>query len=278
MEDMISGIVAKSKIAIPVAECDYVKDGILYCGKCNTPKQAEYVTPWKTIKPMILCKCAKEEQERIEEERKAQEFADQVSRNKKNCYPKNEYDALRKKNFENADNCKIIKIAKKYVDNFPEFLKDGKGLTFLGGTGAGKSYAALCICNALLDKGYRCMFTNFSRIRNELSGMWEERQEYLDSFNKCSLLVFDDLGAESNTEYMKEIVHSIIDSRLRAGLPVIVTTNLTANQLLDGSDISRTRIYSRLFEMTVPVEVKHADRRKENVSDNCKKYSELLGI
>lgn len=278
IEAYITNLVSKSAVAIPNESGDYYVNGILYCGKCRTPKQTVIKMPWGEIKPNVLCKCKQEEQEHIESERKAQEFAEMVLRNKKTCYSLAEYKNMGEKTFANAEKSRVITIAQRYVEQFPVMLKAGRGLTFFGNTGGGKSYAAVCICNALLDKGYRCMFTNFSRIRNEMSGLWEERQSYMDSLNRYSLLVFDDLGAEAKTEYMQEVVHSVIDARLRAKLPTIVTTNLSAAQLSDDADISQARIYSRLFEMTVPVEVKHADRRKEKIEQDCKKFAEMLGI
>ena len=32
-------------------EGDYIKDGLLYCGKCNTPKQCEVEMGGRIIKP-----------------------------------------------------------------------------------------------------------------------------------------------------------------------------------------------------------------------------------
>lgn len=61
--------------------------------------------------------------------------------------------------------------------------------------------------------------------------MRDGKQAYLDSLNQYALLALDDLGAERNTEYMNEIVYGIIDSRYRAGLPMIITSNLSADEL-----------------------------------------------
>lgn len=281
MHEFLVSIEKKSRMNIPVEEGDYINQedhGLLYCGKCRTRKQGMYTTAFGELRPYVMCKCAKERHEREESERKAREFADKVKRNKSLCYPKLERAEMLEKNFQNAESSNLIQIARNYVDNFQEMLKAGKGLMLYGGTGAGKSYAAVCIANALLDMGYPCLVTNFARLRNEISETWDGRQDYIDSLNRFSLLVLDDLGAESKSDYMGEIVHSIIDSRCRAGLPTIVTTNLTAKQFTSQADISKSRIYSRLFEMTIPVEVKGADRRREKVSEEYKKYAKILGL
>lgn len=154
----------------------------------------------------------------------------------------------------------------------------GKGLLFFGTVGTGKTFHAACIANALIDKGYPCLVTNFARLVNTLQGMYEGKQQYIDSLNKFDLLVLDDLAAERDTDYMNEIVQNIVDSRYRAGLPTIVTTNLTADELKNPADIRKARTYSRLLEMTFPVEVKGADRRKAKLASDYNEFSDLLGL
>lgn len=94
----------------------------------------------------------------------------------------------------------------------------------------GKTYAACEVANALIDKGYPVLVTNFARITNTIQGMYEGKQDYIDSLNEFQLLVIDDLGAERESAYMQEMVYNIIDSRYRAGLPMIYTTNISIEQ------------------------------------------------
>ena len=167
--------------------------------------------------------------------------------------------------FENSDNAdsQATKAAKRYVENFSDFRKIGKGLMFYGGVGTGKTFLSSCIANALIDKSIPCLVTNFSRITNRLQSTFDGKQEYIDSLNKFSLLVIDDFGLERNTEYMNEIVYNVIDSRYRSGKPLIVTTNLTMQELSKPDSIDKERIYSRINEMCVRLEVTGKDRRKE---------------
>ena len=182
--------------------------------------------------------------------------------------------------FANDDrkNPRISDAMMRYADNFPEFLKSGKGLLLHGTVGTGKTYLAACIANRLIDNGYSAMMTNFARLTNKIQGMYEGKQEYIDSLNRYALLVIDDLGAERKSEFMQEMVFNIIDSRYRAGLPFIVTTNLTADEIKNPSDIGYSRIYDRVLERCHPVEVSGQSRRKQSVRDTYNTTKDILGL
>ena len=245
-------------------EGDYIgDDGLLYCGKCHTKKQVRLTLPNGTeITPMCLCKCETEERDKRERERKERERLTEVERYRSVGFPDKD---LRNFTFE-ADDSKETqssKAARRFVENFDDFYKAGKGLMFYGGVGTGKTFLSACIANALIDKCVPCMVTNFTRITNRLQNSFEGRQEYMDTLNRFALLVIDDFGMERNTEYMDEIVYNVIDSRYRSGKPLIVTTNLTMQELSNPDDIDKQRIYSRVNQMCIRVEVSGKDRRKE---------------
>lgn len=258
-------------------EGDYVEDGLLICGKCHTPKQCRVTLFGQVRTPMCLCRCEKEQRDAEEQERKKEERLRHIRDLKKIGFPDRE---MSRWTFEADDrsNEKISTVAEKYVENFDEMKRKGKGLLFYGSVGTGKTFMSACIANALIDQGHPCLVTNFARLCNTISGMYEGKQEYIDGLNKFHLLVIDDLASERDTEYMNEIVHNLIDSRYRAGLPLIITTNLTADELKHPAEVRKQRIYSRLFEMCIPVEVKGKDRRKERLKSDYKDLEDLLGL
>lgn len=257
---------------------DYIgEDGLLYCGKCHTKKQTRVVFLGDERTPPCLCKCRQEQRDREEAEFRKAQFADRVKRLRDEGFPDR---GMHDWTFANADgsNEKLINAAQRYVDNFGDVCKAGKGLLLFGTCGTGKTYIAACIANALIDKGCPVLMTNFARIANTVSGMWEGKQEYYDSLNDYKLLIIDDLAAERKTEYMSEIVFNVIDARYRVGLPFIITTNLTSEELKNPADISYQRTFSRLLERCVPIKVEGKDKRLEKLKSDIQPMKDLLGL
>jgi DNA replication protein DnaC len=116
--------------------------------------------------------------------------------------------------------------------------------------------------------------TNFARLTNSLWAI-KEKQSYLDNLNKYSLLVIDDFAAERDTEYMNEMVFQVIDARYRSGLPLIITTNLTARELKTPNTVNKQRVYGRILEMCYPIEVK-GKRLKKNTIANYGDMQQVL--
>lgn len=278
LKSFIDNVERKAAISIKTNDNDYIgADGLLYCGKCNTRKQTRVNILGIEKTPYCLCQCEVEKREREEAEIKRRELARKVSEYRRMGFPES---MMQYWTFDNSDgtNDKIMEAARRYALNFDEFRKQGKGLLLFGTVGTGKTYAAACIANALIDRGIPVLMTNFARIANTVGGMWEGKQEYYDSLNRFPLLILDDLAAERKTEYMSEIVFNVIDARYRAGLPLIITTNLTAEELKHPSDISYQRTFSRLLEMCLPVEVKGKDKRLERLKADIQPMKDLLGL
>ena len=246
---------------IEPAETTYTgEDGLLHCAVChdNVQTVVEFLDIRKTVN--CICRCQKARMEAEEERARLAE----CERNRRRCFAETN---MAEWTFEKDDqqNAKLSRAMRNYAERFPEFLKMGKGLVMYGTVGTGKTFFAACIANRLIDKGYRVYMTNFAELTNRIQGMFEGRQEFIDSLNRNDLLVIDDLGTERNSQsgYMQEMVFNIIDSRYRSGLPFIVTTNLTADQLKNPKDISYQRIYDRILERCHPVEVSGQSRRRK---------------
>lgn len=278
MIDVMNNIIKNQENNTVIHSDDYIGDnGLMYCGKCHTPKQCKISFLGMEKTPFCLCKCEKEKRDKEEAEIRRIEKDQEITRNKSIAF--SDCSEMRFWTFENDNKEKpeLTNAAMKYVENFEKFKSSGKGLLFYGSVGTGKSYISACIANALLDKGYKVLMTSFAIIENKTFGM-NNKQEYYDGLNRCSLLIIDDLGIERQTSYMQEIVYNVIDSRSRTGLPLIVTSNLTNEQLKNPSDINAQRVYSRLLKMCHPIHVGGEDRRKNKAMQEYAETKSLLGL
>lgn len=246
----------------PKQEGDYTEDGLLYCGKCHTKKQCRVEYGGRVKIVSCLCKCKEEERDREEEERKKQEQLERIRQKRLSGI----HDAnIRGWTFDKDDGKApdVMDKAKKYYSNWSKMYEDNIGLLLFGDVGTGKTFFAACIANALIDDGVPVMMTNFSKIINALSGFnIEDKNAYINSFNNYKLLIIDDLGVERQSDFAMEQVYNIIDNRYKNGQPVIVTTNISIEDIKNPADIKYKRIYDRILEMTIPIKVSGQSRRE----------------
>lgn len=288
MGPILDALAAKTAAKVKREDGDYINsEGLLMCGKCNTPKQVRIIVSGVVREPYCLCDC---EQARREKERKDAEKAQimqDIPMMREACFRriiageggKEDLTASRCESWtfanDDMDDPAASSMARKYVEHFGQMRQDGKGLLLYGGPGGGKSYLAACICNALIDQAIPCYYTSVSEI---VSRMRNKDRSEIDGLSRYQLVVLDDLGAERSTEYMIEMVHAVIDSRSRSGLPLIVTSNYTGDEIRAASDMQMKRVFSRLYEICIPYEIKHPDRRRKTLIREIGKYRELLGI
>lgn len=273
-----AGVLNAIESRVPVDDDTYTgDDGLLYCSRCNTPRQCIDTVFRIGRKVPCVCKCIKERMDKEEAERQRQREFQEIQRFRNMGFPDRE---LQNNTFQNDDGARpeLTKAMKAYVENFQTLRKDAKGLLLYGPVGTGKSFLAACVVNALIDRGHPCLMTNFSRLTNEISGMWEGKQEYLDGLGRFSLVAIDDLGVERDTEYMNENITTIIDSLYRSNVPVIITSNYTPKQLTEDCEIRKKRVYDRLLERCHPIKVDGASRRMEMGRQDYNTMKDLLGV
>ena len=170
--------------------------------------------------------------------------------------------------------------ARRYVDHWKQMLEQNLGLLFWGKPGNGKTFAAGCIANGLLEtEGMHVpsvKMTTFGTILNKLPGMTAQDKEwYLNSFLACDLLILDDFGMERQTDYAREQVFNIIDGRYLAQKPLIVTTNLSLSELKHPRDTTEMRIFDRVLELCVPVCFDGESLRQEKAKQRMQLYRQL---
>lgn len=254
---------------------DYTgEDGLLYCGKCRTPKQKRQSFPTENGGTMeiavgIACKCQREADEEKRAQDELEQFKLRMSASREDgisCPSGLRYHFAE----DDLQQPKVSGACRQYVERWEEMRAENIGLLFYGNVGAGKTFLASCIGNALMDKMVPVVSTNFPRLLNLLQGT-QEKQRLLDRLSVYKLLIIDDLGVERDSTFAAEQVFNVIDARASSKLPLIVTTNLTLEELEHPASMQYARIYDRVLEMC-PVRFKmtgqsrrieNAERRKE---------------
>lgn len=245
-------------------------DGLLHCAVCNEAIEVKFDVPVMGITGHgRMCKCQRDMQAQIEARQKLQE--EQIKRDR--CFSSRiQHDWT----FDN-DNGRNSKMhfAKNYVANWNAMKKEGLGLLLWGSVGSGKSYMAACVANELIKQGADVKMTNFATVLNDLFHC-EDKNEYIRALSRYSLLILDDLGIERTTEYSLENLFHVIDARYTSGKPMIITTNLSLEELKNQKQLSLKRIYDRVLERCMPVCVSDNDFRKEKSEEAKAKFGKII--
>lgn len=131
--------------------------------------------------------------------------------------------------------------ARKYADGPHGWL------LLQGGYGCGKTHLAAAIANACLAAGQPVIFVNAPDMLDHLRvtfapGSEVSFDEQFEHVRNIPLLVVDDLGSESPTQWAQEKLYQIFNHRYNTGLPTVITTNVELERL-------DPRIRSRLVDM-----------------------------
>ena len=270
-----SGILNRLSVT-RLAPGDYTgEDGLLYCGKCRTPKQFRMETP--PLEGRLLpcpCQCVQERLDREAAEQENRRHRQIVADLKRQGFTD---PAMRDWTFANDNGkCPQMKHARFYVENWPTMQAENIGYLLWGGVGTGKSYFAGCIANALMEQEITVRMTNFALILNDLTASFEGRNDYISRLCRASLLILDDFGMERGTDYGLEQVYNVIDSRYRSKKPLIVTTNIPLQDLQHPQDTAHARIYDRLLEMCAPIRFSGENFRRATAQDKLARLKNLM--
>lgn len=126
----------------------------------------------------------------------------------------------------------VFNSCKKYAENFDT---DSTSLYFYGRTGLGKTHLSLAIANEAIKKGYNVIYgsvINFlNKMEKEKFGRVETAVDTEELLIDADLLILDDLGAEFSTAYTVSALYNVINSRVARGVPTIISSNLSLEEL-----------------------------------------------
>lgn len=158
----------------------------------------------------------------------------------------------------------------EYKEKILENVEVGKGLYIWGkSTGNGKTswackimshyFRKIAFDTGLENEGlYIFLPTFLEDLRNSFDDMDPDFEQVLSMLKCCKLLIIDDVGTERVTEWVRERLVSIINTRVGAGLATIYTSNLSPEELLEKLG---DRVSSRVLDRATVVEITGGDRR-----------------
>jgi DNA replication protein DnaC len=276
MESLLD-MVAANADAQAETDSEYLaEDGLLHCKVCGGKRQTIITPPFEGAQPRtVRCWCGCPTAQDIAKEREKQIKLEQ---HRSVCF--RGVEEMSGCTFDRDDgkgDPQLVQAARLYAEQFPQHLRDGMGLLYYGGVGTGKTFLAACIANEVLAQGYKVKMTNFATVADE---MWavSDKAAYIADLAKYPLLILDDLGVERKSEYMQEMVYKIVNARYVAGNPVIVTTNLTPDELTKTADMGYQRTYDRLLEKCLPIQVDGRSRRRAAAAQTWNDMRQQLGI
>lgn len=115
------------------------------------------------------------------------------------------------------------------------FSQNSGNLLFNGGTGLGKTFLSACIARGVADKGFSVIYETATHLFNKLEqakfNPTEETRQEAAKFTACDLLIVDDLGTEMPGQFVTAALYSLLNDRLLAGKPMIISTNLNVDEI-----------------------------------------------
>lgn len=148
--------------------------------------------------------------------------------------------------------CTAREVMKNNLDYCKKYAGDFhlpcNGILMCGATGLGKTHLSLSIANEVIRKGYSVIYGSapdlFRKCEQEHFG--RENGNTIDMLLEADLLILDDLGAEFESKFYNSILYNIINNRMNAVRPTIISTNCETDELKERYG---DRISSRLYSM-----------------------------
>lgn len=143
----------------------------------------------------------------------------------------------------------VMQNIKNFCVNYANnFSSHSDSLLFRGETGLGKTHLSLAIAEKVIEKGFGVIYCSaqnfFNLLEEEKFSKISPDISYLNSVLSCDLLIIDDLGSEFSTQFTVSALYNIINSRLLENKPVIISTNLSPEQI---EQKYSSRIASRIY-------------------------------
>lgn len=263
-------------------------DGLPYCKKCKTKRY--WVLDNGQVAMHGACKCMEEAAEKARQEEEARKRMEEFNNRKALSLTGKRYRNLMFKDATiTKNNTKAYQKARNYVAHSKEVFEGNIGLYIYGDNSSGKTYLIACICNELVWKGYRCIYTNLASILNEIRASYDK-----NGMGECAILqhlqyydfaFIDDLGKEflgreynaASSKWAEEKLFEVLNARYNAQKPTIFSSNYSIGELASVLGLDKA-IIERVNEMATRVIKLEGDDFRSVVRDEKSEIAKKLGI
>jgi len=169
---------------------------------------------------------------------------------------------------KNPSQVRALKMAMQIAMEFPAVEE---GLLFSGSVGVGKTHLAVSILKGLTERGFSCLFYEFGSLLKEIQDSYNPSTKtselaVLGPVLSADVLVLDELGASKPTDWVRDTMAHIINTRYNDRRLTIFTTNYPDERANEREETLEDRIgvrlRSRLYEMCKTVQVIGEDHRR----------------
>ena len=144
---------------------------------------------------------------------------------------------------------KALAFATEYAENFDLVLKQGRSAIFVGKVGTGKTHLAIGIALSIMQQQRSALFVTVQRLIRRVKDSWHTKEEtesqVVDVFASPDLLVLDEVGVQFGSEFEKQVLFDVLNTRYENKKPSILLSNIPKEQL---SDYLGERVTDRLRE------------------------------
>lgn len=150
-----------------------------------------------------------------------------------------------------------LAICKNYAQNFGE---GSESLLLMGNTGLGKTHLSTSVAAEVVEKGFDVVYETSHNLISVFSA--EQFGRPLPTANvtrsseryfNCDLLIIDDFGTETVNQFSVSCFYNLINTRVNKGLPVIINTNLTQENIKTKySDRIASRLFGEFIVLSFP--------------------------